>query len=933
MSYSCHPELVEFDLEAFRLLKSCTLPAKKEFKIDLKGGRYINLDKNIDSIVMQLWGKSSPYHPLFCHMLDVGCMMEALLKESVFSNILSKLSVLFNIDQEELAKLIVFLTTEHDIGKCHPLFLQKQRDFPIVQELDLEHTLQPGDTRNYRHEEFALLWICNLLKDKFHWEISPARLMGQIMASHHQHPRGTDPFGCIDKKEWWNALQERLTDILYQTVSPPQVTCNLCSHHDIAGTLLLSLVILSDWIASNTDFFPPANQINNPKEYLETSREYAKRAIERLEFQHSTLFEDIPADFCSIWPGISRDNMRALQTSCESLIKSEEISPGLLIIEAPMGEGKTEAALYVALQWMRMEGLEGVYTALPTAATSNQMFGRIKKLLDDLNYTSSVRLLHGMAWLLDDVTPVHEPTLSGENRTSINGKTDSEIAAEWFRPVKRGLLTPWAVGTVDQAMMAALKVRYGVLRWAGLSGKVLLLDEVHAYDTYMVTIIERLLSWCGVLNIPVILLSATLPSEMRRKLMTAYTGNSVASEYDEGDSAYPLITHSDSQGRIRHFSVPDVHVHRKVKITMDSFLGEWEKVAKDAIQMIENGGCLCIIVNTVGDAQSLYREVKRLAKPDIDLKLFHARFKAGRRKEIEEDCLRCYDKRSLHPNGLNSRPKKSILIATQVVEQSLDLDFDIMISAIAPIDLLFQRLGRLHRHDGRIRPDHLKGPVFQILIPIEEGGFGSTAKVYEPWILHQTMAVLNGRNCLSVPEDIRELIEFVYSTSEPEKVHPYYQDWEQLNKNREEERNAALKYLIPTPRSRYFWMSNDENHSFNEDEDGGKWFSAKTRLGDNTRNVLLIDETEVLQIKDRMKSLTRFEAQELLKNLVSLPSYAVDGIQPMDGFSGPIKGQGMLGGNIIIPIRENKYCFVKDEKYQYEIIDDYELGVKVEREG
>lgn len=890
------------------------------------------MDKNIDSLVLRLWGKSSPYHPLICHMLDVGCMMEALLKESVFSHVSTKLSALFNIDQKEIIDLIVFLTSEHDIGKCHPLFLQKQMDLPIVQELDADQKLQPGDTRGYRHEEFALLWNCNLLKDKFRWGMSPARLLGQIMAAHHQHPKGTDAHDCIDKTEWWNGLQERLTEILSETLDPPLVASDSCKHHDVAGTLLLSLVILSDWIASNTDFFPPVNQIDNLSEYLERSRDLARKAIEQLGFGHSVLFEDITKDFCSIWPGIPRANLRQLQASCESLVNSEELPPGLLIIEAPMGEGKTEAALYVALQWMRAAGLDGVYIALPTAATSNQMFGRVKKLLNDLNYTSSIRLLHSMAWLLDEATPTQEPVLSDDNSVLKKGKTDSEIAADWFRPVKRGLLTPWAVGTVDQAMMAALNVRYGVLRWAGLSGKVLILDEIHAYDAYMITIIERLLNWCGILDIPVILLSATLPSEMRQRLISAYSKVSFKQDYNQEALAYPLLTHLDIQGKLNYFKVPGVHVNRKVTIAVHPLLEKWESVAGEAIRMVENGGCLCIIVNTVKDAQVLYQEVKRLAPSEIDLKLFHARYKAGRRNKIEEECLRCYDKRSLNPKELNLRPKKSILIATQVVEQSLDLDFDVMISAIAPIDLLFQRLGRLHRHEGRIRSEGLCDPTLHILVPEEQAGFGPTGKVYKPWILHQTMAALNGRNSLSIPGDIRELIEFVYTTPEPEKIHPHYQDWEQMIEALEKEQEEAKIYLIPPPDSRRFWMARD-NRIFDEDEDSGKWFSAKTRLGDNTRSVLLMDETEALRIKDRMKRLTRIEAETILRNLVSLPAYAVDGVQPMTGYAEPFKAQGMLGGNIIIPMRDNKYCCVKDGKYQYEIIDHYELGILIERKG
>jgi CRISPR-associated endonuclease/helicase Cas3 len=886
------------------------------------------------SIIMKIWGKSSPYHPLICHMLDVGCMAEALLKDSIFSGILSRLVKLFQSEQDKLLKLLVFVIALHDIGKCHPLFQQKQKDLPIVIELDQIKMLQPGDRSSYYHEEYALLWIMSQLEKCFSWEDAPARLLGEVMSHHHQRLLNTGFQSGIDEKQYWNDLQEYLTETIFKIVAPVTVGCTSCAHHDEAGTLLLGVTILADWLASNPDLFPPIEQIEAGQldEYYQSARTCARKAVQKLGFAKNQQLGVVSKDFCDIWPEIPRQSIRCLQESCEILIRTEAIPPGLLLIEAPMGEGKTEAALYVALHWMRMAGLEGAYIALPTAATSNQMYGRVEKFLKDRKYSNSVRLLHAMAWLIDEKTPIENLNLAetGVAEVDSKNKDDTQVAAEWFRPVKRGLLAPWAVGTVDQAMMAALRVRYGVLRWAGLCGKVLILDEIHAYDDYMMTIIGRLLNWCGVLRIPVILLSATLPSMMRKKLIKNYSGKSSLDSKAKDAAVYPLLTHVDSEGKTQYFSIPNVYVHRQIKLHSEYTLGKWDAVAAQAVKMVENGGCLGIIVNTVADAQSLYLAIKQLAQPDLELKLFHARFKAGRREKIEKDCLKAFDKRSLNELDQKSRPKKAILVASQVVEQSLDLDFDLMISAIAPIDLLLQRLGRLHRHGGRIRPETLREAIFYILMP-DNDDFGVTGKVYEPWILHRTVKALRGMDTLHIPEQIRELVEFVYCPTEPTRNYRYYQEWEELKKRRSREQNEAKKYLIPPPRTDEFWMSNDPR-LFNDDEEGGRWFAAKTRLGDDTRSVLLVDEAEAEQLKAKMKDLSREEGRMVLKNMVALRAYLIDNMQADGDFAVAFPGWGLLNGNLIIPMRDGRYLFRQAQKL-YEIVDDPELGVLIERKG
>lgn len=288
-----------------------------------------------------------------------------------------------------------------------------------------------------------------------------------------------------------------------------------------------------------------------------------------------------------------------------------------------MGEGKTEAGIYAATKMGENHNKHGMYIALPTAATSNQMYTRITKLLDT-HGIKKTRLLHSMAWIVDSATP----------DTTINSE-DGDVAYRWLSPLRRGLLSPYAVGTVDQTMMAALKVKYGVLRLLGLANKVLVIDEIHAYDAYMNQIIIRLLQWCRALHIPVVLLSATLPKQKKKELVCAYGGDTV------NNNAYPLITTVDIQGHVEEHAVNDTYINKSIAIRLEPLLSKWSDVAQQAMDKVCDGGCLCVMANTVNDAQEIYQNLKKTVKEDFKLLLFHSRFIAVKRNKIENRQRRC----------------------------------------------------------------------------------------------------------------------------------------------------------------------------------------------------------------------------------------------------------------------------------------------------
>jgi CRISPR-associated endonuclease/helicase Cas3 len=404
--------------------------------------------------------------------------------------------------------------------------------------------------------------------------------------------------------------------------------------------------------------------------------------------------------------------------------------PSLTVIEAPTGEGKTEAALALAHRIGALRGCDAFYYALPTMATSNQMFGRVNGYLRTrLDLPAGARLVHGQAHLLADHLPL---------RPMANGEQD-EVAAtlDWFAPRKRALLSSFGVGTIDQVELAVLNVRHVALRCAGLAGKTVIIDEVHAYDTYMTTIIERLLTWLRALDASVILLSATLPAPRLRALAAAW---GVAVD-DAGPAlaAYPQLRVFG--GGQAHTATPPAHqLSREIDLAWLGYAAE--DAAGKATWLLERaaaGGCLCWITNTVAQAQALYRELRQRAPADLPLTLIHSRFPLARREALEHEIAAAYGPES-------PAVRRGIVVGTQVLEQSLDLDFDVMVSDLAPVDLLLQRSGRLHRHERPGRP--VAEPVLYVNVARDAAGvpeWGVNAVIYDEYVLRRTAEALAAR--------------------------------------------------------------------------------------------------------------------------------------------------------------------------------------------
>lgn len=825
-----------------------------------------------------LWAKSDPPHPLWKHLLDAAAVALALpfpMRNTTWTQ-----------------EMIAFLTGIHDIGKADSCFQHRVSAFS--QKLRDAGYLPTGDAP-CRHERLSANFAREWLLEKGIPERTTESISQSILA---HHGRWENDFRPVGKKyaEAQQQISHMLHNILGSPVPPEEKPEDLSAF----GMCLAGHIVLSDWIASNEQFFCDSRltHLNDPKTYFTEACNVAREWITKLDLARP-LSQGKPSCVVKV--------PRPLQ---ETLL-TKDISPGLIIIEAPMGEGKTEAAWILAEKW-RNQGYRGMYMALPTMATSDSLFLRYREdYLKQLFPHEKAKLVHGMAWLRDEKEPEKTPEI-GESMG------EGALAATWFRPTRRAMLAAHGVGTVDQAMLAGMKVKFGFLRLYGLTGRILVIDEVHAYDAYMSAIITHLLQWCSCLKIPVILLSATLSSRQRQDMIEAYGSTGTPGK---GDAPYPLITVAESGKEIQTLATAACS-SRTLRIELlPGSLGNSKATAKKAEELVQKGGCCCVILNTVKQAQEVYEE---LQLPEHQKKLFHARFTAKDRQEITEKVLRLFGK------DRTNRPEKFVLVATQVVEQSLDVDFDHMISEIAPLDLLLQRSGREHRHQKRAH-----SPILHILLPHlnsceKEPDFGNTGYVYAKKPLLRTLALLENHPEMHLPEDFRPLIENCYGTEEWtqnavawELIRKEDQEWE---KEMQSLQHKGESFALCTPSKRLF--SPIGNIPVGDDSDDGNGWRAKTRLGANDRMILLVDETQLESLKEG--EIDMKEVRNLYKLTLKLPRY-LPIFSPSQGYSSAVKAKGKLQGLILLPLAKNGIWQGEEEGKSYEISYDKALGLIARR--
>lgn len=697
-----------------------------------------------------IWAKSAePHgHGLLAHILDVAAVAETIMRrESPQTR--TWVANAFGLSDEAAPHWLAAMCGLHDFGKAIPGFQSK---WPVGQKADEAAGLRfaPRVSLNATRHDLA---SAALLRAELarHFPGSPLiPAITQVLGAHHGYfPRPQEMRDAKPMREGteWAEARMQLFDAYLATLlpneSPAIVEIALPAVAWLAG-----LTSVADWVGSNQDWFPPGERAETLSGHYAQALELAERALDDIGWPS---FRPLLADVASTDELIRRilgqapepTKSRPLQMAADRLLGSTD-GPVLMIVEAPMGEGKTELAFLAHLRLQAANGHRGLYVALPTQATGNAMFNRaltfLKNFAPDIRL--DIQLVHGGATLDERVHQLRGVDASGD---------ESIASSAWFSQRKRPLLSPYGVGTVDQALFATLHVKHHFVRLWGLANRVVVLDEIHAYDTYTSGLIEALLRWLRAMNCSVVLMSATLPAKRLAAFLQAWGVDT------EPKKAYPrvlLASHAGIQGE-------HVPCRPLAPITVVGIPEDIESLATAAMEALSGDGCGVVVVNTVQRAQVLYSILKERVGDDAPLLLFHARYPADERSERERLVLNRFGR-----GEQVQRPARVLLIATQVVEQSLDIDFDFMITDLAPVDLLLQRAGRLHRHE-RQRPESHAAPRLVVaglrrerMPELKETAWGF---VYDPYVLYRTWAIAGAEPVWQLPEDIDRLVQAVYA--------------------------------------------------------------------------------------------------------------------------------------------------------------------------
>lgn len=783
-----------------------------------------------------LWGKAKPpqptgvcpAHPLLCHLADVAAVAAIMLTKTMPTALRRQLLTLEGLTESEALRFVVFVVALHDLGKATPAF-QAYVDWARARLPPLGFDL---DAKNNTHHSTAGVLPSASALEALGVSKPVARTLARAVTAHHgEFPtdaslvkqRNPAPREIGAGPRWAEARANVVRDLraLFRVERGP--TGKALPHS--YAVLLAGLTAVADWIGSNSDVFAYTAPPDSLPAYWPTALDRAHRALDvvgmrpvraRAVSGFSTLFPSYAP-----WP---------LHLEAERLAAGLS-SPSLVIVEAPMGEGKTEASLLLANAAAARLGCDGLYVGLPTQATANQMFGRVCRFLETTRpgEPHNLMLAHGEASLVPAFQAIR----------GIYGAThDGDVRAEaWFLSKKRGLLAQHAVGTIDQALLGVMQVAHGFVRVFGLAGKTIILDEVHAYDTYTGMLMERLVEWLAATGTTVVLLSATLPSSRRAALVSAYQRGAGLPTSAAPASPYPRVTDVSSSGtHSARFKPRGV----SVAVALDRQSDDIRSAAALAAAAARGGGCVGWICNTVARAQTAYEEIRKL-DPKIDLLLLHSRLLPNERLKREQH-LESW----LGPESrATSRPERCVVIGTQVLEQSLDIDFDRLFTDVAPVDLVLQRAGRLHRHVRTRRSPHHLSPKLTVLRPDGDPlavTLEDVAVVYAELLVRRTLQALEHRDHITLPDDIESLVESVYSDAIPPPDDELYGPFIDHHGGKAAARSEAEQRLLP-----HATVEDDPFGDFKvfmeEDDDPSLHASlrAVTRLGPPSLDIVCLE--------------------------------------------------------------------------------------------
>jgi CRISPR-associated endonuclease/helicase Cas3 len=668
------------------------------------------------------------------HCLNVGCVAEALIEL-----LPAQLKALLPRGAATLAAL-------HDIGKVSPGFQKKCTDWLLRNPLP--HGVYEAD-----HAKVSQFTVREILgATRLHdW--------AAIVGAHHGKLKGS----LSPQPQPWEDERRRLAkELIAQFGSLPEQPAE-----DAVIWFTAGLITVADWIGSDEFYF-----LQQATWDIDQRRERAATALRTNGWRRITVGKSL--SFRHLFPGYTANNLQDATVNVVS-------RPGVYVVEGPMGFGKTEAALAAAYGLMAMGQASGVYFGLPTQITSNRIHERVQPFVSRIcNDVEPVRLAHSASWLVDTVQMLQLHAASPDTEAADH----VQVGRSWFASPKRALLAPFGVGTIDQSLLGIVAAKHFFVRQFGLAGKVVILDEVHTYDLYTSTLINALVKRLRELQCTVIILSATLTEKRRRELLGL-------SEDQPVSATYPLVS-SVAGSLIEQPCTPPPPKSIVVRSVTGAVLAE------DVIAQAQRGVCVLWIRNTVDEAQETYRALQSANfQGGPPVALLHSRFPFFRREELESDWMNRLGKDS------TNRPAGCVLVSTQVAEQSVDIDADLLITDVAPTDMLLQRIGRLWRHERGSRPCSL--PEVWIQMPtLDEGelstasekdlrqALGKSARVYAPSVLLRSLQQWRKRMTITLPDDIRQILEATYDDPGGTEPAAWCKLREQLERRKEKMARQAV---------------------------------------------------------------------------------------------------------------------------------------------
>ncbi len=815
---------------------------------------------------LSVWAKTNAqdgdWMRLTRHLLDSSAVGEMLWDHWLPDNLRRLLSEQFP-DPGDARIALGFLAGIHDIGKASPGFAVKARLAPGFGDLVdrmADHGLicpayQPGGfTKLPPHCRLGQHLATEWLIERYEFSRPAAIAFTIPVGMHHGVPPTShelqdlqrDPIWVGSRHEAWHTVQWEMLDAMARRTGAA-TRLRDWAERPISATAQATLgaaVVVADWLASDSFRFPYADAHTSARraESAHLDRDLLtpwrpdepRRGADRLFPQRFPQVGGEPK-------GLQRELVR---------IASDIHEPSLLILEAPMGSGKTEAALMAAEILCARFGQGGVFVALPTMATSDGMFDRLVNWIHHLDgdQANSVFLAHGKARLnesyrgLVDRARIHAVNAAETEFGAIDDLSENAVVSAWLTGRRKGVLASMVVGTIDQVLFGALKARHLALRHLALAGKVVIIDEVHAADDYMRRYLGMVLQWLGAYRTPVILLSATLPPDQRTYLLQAYAAGRGIRPLPSVSEGYPQIT---VQGE-----TTEVHpvAWDGVRRSLSLIPAREDDLVALIAPMLDAGAIVTVIRNTVRSAQETYTRLRESFGERV--LLLHSRFLADARAEREQDLRSALGP----PNPQNVRPHGLIVVGTQVLEQSLDIDADVMISDLAPIDLLLQRAGRLHRHvrgaDEVDRPAVCRSPRLYVLgmpdldVLTPDLDPGSRA-VYGMSRLLRSATVLAPHIAgapISLPDDIPRLVEQAYdpALSSP----PAWQNaWasaeleQQTATNDQVARADVFRLADPRARTLVGWLDGRTSESASDADTSG---AARVRDSEDGIEVIVV---------------------------------------------------------------------------------------------